>query len=649
MRPPGIVVMALLVAPAVFPQTTAESVARTMQQPLQNSEVTAWQIRRYVVAKVPKLVLPRSAAEWTTQSNDLRRRALEVAFHGWPKEWIDSAPKFEDLGYLPSGKGYRLRKLRFEIVPGFQAAALLYEPQTLNGKVPAILNVNGHEQEGKAMEYIQKRCISQARQGILALNLEWIGMGELAAPENVHWNEAYLDMAGANGLGLFYLEMRRGLDYLWQLPQVDRARIGVTGLSGGGWQSIVLGALDERVTAAVPDAGYLASMSLGGVELVGDNEQSATDFNSFLDYTHLTAMRAPRPTLLIFNEDDNCCFRAPRMKQFLYDAVRPFFALYGADEKFQWYANTDPGDHNYQLDNRMHSYQFFAKYFGLPPILKESPADADIKSREEMNVGFPKDNLNLLTLARKFVTQIKRAPIPADAASLKLWAAQERDRLRAIVRYRAVSLEFPPWPVANTWGGGLKTIGYRFDFSNRLSADATWLKSTVAPDDAPWTVVLDDRGKKESGAAISDRVNRGEQVIAADLLFFGDAATPKYYYPVYDRMLALMGDRSLGMQAAQLICIVDWLRTASGHRAGRIEVNGSRTQAAALVAAAIDPSMFSQIAIRNGLASWSEVFEKPIRYQDDPELFCLDLFKYFDLDRLTAMANPDRVESTAKR
>lgn len=640
MRTPALAIVALLVTPAAFPQTTAQSVAKTMEQPLQNSEVTAWQIRRYVVGKVPKLVLPATAAEWTKQAGELRRRALDVAFHGWPKSWIASPPKFEDLGYVPAGAGYRLRKLRFEIVPGFQGSALLYEPLNVRGKVPAILNVNGHEQEGKAMEYIQKRCINQARQGILALNLEWIGMGELAAPENVHWNEAYLDLVGANGLGLFYLEMRRGLDYLWQLPQVDRARIGVTGLSGGGWQTIVLAALDERVAAALPNAGYLASMSLGGVEWVGDNEQSAADFNQYFDYTHLTAMRAPRPTLLIFNENDNCCFRAPRMKTFLYDDVRPFFGLYGAADNFQWYANTDPGDHNYQLDNRMHSYQFFAKHFGLPPVAKESPADADIKTREELNVVLPKDNLNLLTLARKFAGQVTRSPIPGDPTALKVWAAKERDLLRETVRYQAVDLQFPPWPVANSWGGGLKTIGYRFDFTNGLSADATWLKSITAPDDAPWTVVLDDSGKKESGTAISDRVNRGEQVIAADLLFFGDAAAPKYYYPVYDRMLALIGDRSLGLQTAQLVRIVEWLRTVSGHRAGRIEVNGSRTQAVALVAAALDPSMFSDVVVHKGLTSWREVFEKPIRYQDDPELFCLDLFKNFDLNTLTSMANP---------
>src|SRR5450432_4221337 len=99
--------------------------------------------------------------------------------------------------------------------------------------MPAILNVNGHEPEGKSMEYIQKRCINQARQGILALNLEWIGMGELDSPENVHWNESYLDLAGANGLGLFYLAMRRGLDYLCQRADVDRSRIGIMRLPKG--------------------------------------------------------------------------------------------------------------------------------------------------------------------------------------------------------------------------------------------------------------------------------------------------------------------------------------------------------------------------------------------------------------------------------
>jgi hypothetical protein len=97
---------------------------------------------------------------------------------------VEAQPKFEDLGIAGSGPGYRIRKLRYEIVPGSQSTAILYEPAVIRGKIPAILNVNGHDPDGKAAEYKQKRCINQARQGILSLNLEWIGFGELSNREN---------------------------------------------------------------------------------------------------------------------------------------------------------------------------------------------------------------------------------------------------------------------------------------------------------------------------------------------------------------------------------------------------------------------------------------------------------------------------------
>ena len=79
---------------------------------------------------------------------------------------------------METGKGYRLRKFRYEIVPGFTSTAILYEPQTMQGRVPAILNVIGHEPNGNAVEYEQKRCINFAKRGMLALSLSWIGFGE---------------------------------------------------------------------------------------------------------------------------------------------------------------------------------------------------------------------------------------------------------------------------------------------------------------------------------------------------------------------------------------------------------------------------------------------------------------------------------------
>jgi hypothetical protein len=60
--------------------------------------------------------------------------------------------------------------LRYEACPIY-GAAIVYEPETIRGRAPAILNVNGHVGHvGKAIEYKQKRCISQARQGIISLN-----------------------------------------------------------------------------------------------------------------------------------------------------------------------------------------------------------------------------------------------------------------------------------------------------------------------------------------------------------------------------------------------------------------------------------------------------------------------------------------------
>ena len=86
---------------------------------------------------------------------------------------------------------------------------------------------------------------------------------------------------------------------------------------------------------------------------VGDIEQNPADFRVGLDFSTLTAMRAPKPTLLLYNAEDECCFRAPLVKPYILDdQVRPFFRLYRKEEVFEWYENADPSTHNYQVDNR---------------------------------------------------------------------------------------------------------------------------------------------------------------------------------------------------------------------------------------------------------------------------------------------------------
>ena len=364
---------------------------------------------------------PSSKGQWAQEATALRERVLkDIVYHGWPQGWVNSPPAFEDLGRIPSGPGYRMRKLRYEIVPGFHSTAILYEPENLEGKVPAVLNVNGHVgAPGKSVEYKQKRCINQARQGMLALNLEWLAMGELSHPENSHWFGAHLDLVGANGVGLFYLAMRRGLDYLAGHPNADPNRLAVTGLSGGGWQTILLSSLDTRVAVAVPVAGYSAMVSrLERTGDIGDVEQNPTDMLQIADYPHLTALRAPRPTLQIYNAEDDCCFRAPLVKPFIHDAIKPYYRLYGAEDRLAWHENRDPSNHNYQLDNRLQSYRFLAKQFGLPAVESEIPVGQEIKTAEELKVGLPADNLTILGVAKKLASEIRTPEASKQLAML---------------------------------------------------------------------------------------------------------------------------------------------------------------------------------------------------------------------------------------
>src|SRR5208283_3996535 len=110
----------------------------------------------------------------------------------------------------------------------------------------------------------------------------------------------------------------------------------------------------------VHDAGRKVSACPG--HRAGDIEQNASDLLVGQDYSTLTAIRAPLPTLEINNAEDNCCFRAALVKPYIYEAVRPFFRLYGKEEALQFHENTNISAHNYELDDRHQAYGFLAKY-----------------------------------------------------------------------------------------------------------------------------------------------------------------------------------------------------------------------------------------------------------------------------------------------
>jgi hypothetical protein len=106
-------------------QTTTQSVKSVLEERIQPSAVTTYQLQSYLAKRIPRLSSPVSSDKWSSEAATIRNHVLEdVAFHGWPREWIDAAPRFQETAVIESDKGYRLRKFRYEIVPGFDSAAM---------------------------------------------------------------------------------------------------------------------------------------------------------------------------------------------------------------------------------------------------------------------------------------------------------------------------------------------------------------------------------------------------------------------------------------------------------------------------------------------------------------------------------------------
>jgi hypothetical protein len=632
-------------------QSAQRMVDEFLTKRLQSPEVVTYQMQKYLMAHRPRLPRATSAAQWTAEANRIRQHVLQdVIYHGWPKAWVDSQPKFEDMGSVPvpAGAGYHLRKFRYEVVPGFYSTAVLYEPEHLEGKAPAVLDVLGHFPTGKSAPFEQKLCINQALRGMIALSIAFIDMGELRVGENAHYYGSDLDLVGVNGVGLFYLAMRRGLDYLYNDPRVDKNCIAVTGLSGGGYQTIVLSSLDTRVQVSIPVAGF---DSLNGrLERLpgepGDYEQLPPGLLDGQGYQTFVAIRAPRPTLEINNAEDSCCFRAPLVKPDIYDAIKPFYALYGKGDALQFHTNTQVSAHNYQRDNRQQSYRFLAKWFNLPNKSDEIPVEKYIKSYSELASGVPADNLTILGLARQFASKVHHQAVPEDSVARSKWATAQRETLTRIVHYKPVQVDHP-WYVANTNHSTVESISFRFSLSNGLSATGVWTKSTWTPDNAPMVVMINDKGRTGVDEQVGDHVpeaanlvDTGKQVLALSILFTGDAGPLKRDVGSLGLMMTAVGSPPLGLEAAQLIAITEWARQKWHPSQVSLMSEGYRMQLVSLVAGALRPQLFRSITIHKGVHSLANLLAKPVKSNEVPDVFCLDLYKDFDLDMLKAMAEP---------
>ena len=169
-----------------------------------------------------------------------------------------------------------------------------------------------------------------------------------------------------------------------------------------------------------------------------------------------------------------------------------------------------------------------------------------------------------------------------------------------------------------------------------------WLKASSASSDSPVTIVLADEGYKVAGEVVSEHINRGEHVLALDLVFNG--ATAPENPADWEMLVATTGNRPLGLEAAQLLAVAAWLRTNDGRRGINVVTEGIRNQVIAVTSAALEPTAFARIEGRESMGSLDYLLKNSVPFRSAPELFCLDLYRYFDLDRLALMALPTEVK-----
>jgi hypothetical protein len=610
---------------------------------------TQTDLKTYLFHLVPKFTAPTNPKQWTAEAEERRQRILDEAIlRGVPKSWSKGSPKVV-WGDTITAEGYFIRKLRYEAVPGLWVGALLYEPAGLQGKVPAVLNVNGHVgKPGMTVDYKQARCINLVTRGMLALNLEWIGMGQLGGPGYAHRDQAYLDLCGRAGVSVFYLAMKRGLDILCSHKHTDLERVAVTGLSGGGWQTIVLSSLDTRVKLSAPNAGYIGLWPR--IEYpadTGDLEQNACDLVSVADYVTLTALLAPRPALLIYNAKDDCCFPAERALASVYKPVVPVYQMFGRPDRFAHHVNDDPGTHNYLKDNREAFYHFLNLHF-VPAdkrIDEDLPVNNEIRSSEALAIAYPPDNANFYTLAADLMKSLPRRKQPTgDEAAIQRWRQETRAMLRAIVKPEPNLAVEPNAARVSTFADKAQDVA---GAARLLRLSGQWtlplIEYAPAKDIADTiTLILADRGLADAREVVAQAVGRGERAIVVDVLFTGDCMPTDRAAWSFAQMISAVGRRPLGIQVAQLAAVVNWLHQGQPGKPLQVITRGHVAGLAALAYAALQPQGLDRLELRGMDRSLKDLLANKVRYDNAPSMFCFGLLEAADVPELIEMAKPTK-------
>ncbi|MFN9723224.1 MAG: alpha/beta hydrolase family protein [Planctomyces sp.] len=296
---------------------------------------------------------PADLAAWQAQRTLLRQQ-LELAWGGFPQQHAPLEARILETLDRPD---YRIEKIVFQTLPGVFMTASAWVPK-ISGKLPAVLCVHGHWAGAKQDPHVQARCAGLARLGFFVLAVDAFGAGERAIGEQLgeyhgEMTAATLFPIGRPLSGIQVYENGRAVDYLCSRPEVDPQRIGITGASGGGNQSMYAGAWDERFKAVAPVCSVGTYQAyLGAACCMCEVVPGAL---AMTEESRILALTAPRALLIISATQDAFQFSVGEAAKSI-SAARPVFSLYNLPDLPRHTVVESPHDYNQPMREAMYGF-----------------------------------------------------------------------------------------------------------------------------------------------------------------------------------------------------------------------------------------------------------------------------------------------------
>ena len=428
--------------------------------------------------------------------------------------------------------GYTIEKVLLETWPGFYLGGNLYRPSGKRGPFPAVVSPHGHWHYGRLEDQqlvsVPGRCINLALQGFVVFTYDMSGYNDTDQLPH-HWGSRQQDLWNINPLGVQLWDSIRAVDFVSLLADVDVGRIAATGASGGGTQTFLLTAVDDRIKAAAPVNMISAEMQGGVCENAANlRVGGSNDISNMV----IAALMAPRPLLMVSASD--WTHNTSREE---FPAVRSIYRLFNAEANVET-AHFDQV-HNYDRESREAMYAFFGArllgskgHIGERRFTAEQPKDllalfGRLRPAGAL-VSLDQFSADRISEARRSVDEWK----PADATML----GKARETFRERLTFSLLALK----PSAGELIVEAKTsVGREEDLllgragkGDRVAA--TWLSPVKANAALPPTLVVHPDGiawvrasAQKPGGLVRGILDRGGAVMGIDAFQTGSGKAPR--------------------------------------------------------------------------------------------------------------------------